>query len=169
MNKLGEFGSDGRRKAERVEGSNFTIDVDNVIPAVSQYSDLPFIPKSEIGLTPWGTFIIDTDTMMTTMPGVFAGGDVARGPDTVIQAIADGKQAAIAIDKYLGGNGVLNKGAPIDIPDNYSEDEVIEHPCFPVEMLPPEKRRDNFAEVDLGYHKLNAIAEAMRCLHCDRR
>ncbi len=168
-NELGEFGSDGRRKAVRVEDSNYTIDVDTVIPAVSQYSDLPFIPKSEIGLTPWGTFIVDSDTMMTTMPGVFAGGDVARGPDTVIQAIADGKQAAIAIDKYLGGSGVLNKGAPIDIPDNYSEDEVIEHPCFPVEMLPPDKRRGTFDEVDLGYHKLNAIAEAMRCLHCDRR
>ncbi len=168
-NKLGEFGNDGRRKAVRVEGSEFMIEVDTVIPAVSQYSDLPFIPKSEIGLTPWGTFIIDADTMMTTMPGVFAGGDVARGPDTVIQAIADGKQAAIAIDKYLGGNGVLNKGAPIEIPDNYSEDEVVEHPRFPIEMLSSEKRRESFDEVDLGYHKLNAMAEAMRCLHCDRR
>ena len=168
-NELGQFGSDGRRKAVHVQDSNFMLEVDTVIPAISQYSDLPFIPKSEIGLTPWGTFIIDTDTMMTTMPGVFAGGDVARGPDTVIQAIADGKKAAIAIDKYLGGNGMLNKGAPIDIPDDYSEDEVVEHPCFPVELLPPEKRRGNFDEVDLGYHKLNAIAEAMRCLHCDRR
>ncbi len=114
--KLGAFGDDGRRKSVPIEGSNFLIDVDTVIPAVSQYSDLPFIPKDEIGLTPWGTFVIDNDTMMTTMPGVFAGGDVARGPDTVIQAIADGKNAAVAIDQYLGGTGKLNKGAPIDIP-----------------------------------------------------
>ncbi len=168
-NSLGDFGDDGRRKAVRVEGSNFFIDVDTIIPAISQYSDLPFIPKSEIGVTQWGTFIIDNDTMMTTMPGVFAGGDVARGPDTVIQAIADGKHAAVAIDKYLGGSGILNKGAPIDIPSNYNEDEVVEHPRFEAESLSPEKRRDSFDEVDLGYHKLNAMAEAMRCLHCDRR
>lgn len=168
-NKLGDFGDDGRRKAVRVEGSNFFINVDTIIPAVSQYSDLPFIPKSEIGLTPWGTFIIDNDTMMTTMPGVFAGGDVARGPDTVIQAIADGKHAAVAIDQYLGGNGILNKGTPIDIPDDFSEEEVVEHPRFEAESMDPEKRRDTFDEVDLGYHRLNAMAEAMRCLHCDRR
>jgi NADH-quinone oxidoreductase subunit F len=168
-NTISEFDAKGRRKAIPVEGSNFFVDVDNVIPAVSQYSDLPFIPKNEIGLTPWGTFIIDNDTMMTTMPGVFAGGDVARGPDTVIQAIADGKNAAIAIDKYLGGSGKLNKGATIDIPEDYSEDEVVEHPRFHVEALEPDKRRSSFDEVDLGYHKLNAMAEAMRCLHCDRR
>ncbi len=168
-NALDDFGRDGRRRTMKVEGTNYTIDVDTVIPAVSQHSDLPFIPKSEIGLTPWGTFIIDDDTMMTTMPGVFAGGDVARGPETVIQAIADGKKAAVAIDQYLGGTGVLNKGAPIDIPDTFSEDEVVEHERFTVERLDPEKRCHSFAEVDLGYHKLNAMAEAMRCLHCDRR
>jgi NADH-quinone oxidoreductase subunit F len=168
-NKLGGFGPDGRRRADPIEGSNFFIEVDNVIPAVIQYSDLPFIPKSEIKTTPWGTFIIDNDTMMTTMPGVFAGGDVARGPDTVIQAIADGKKAAVAIDRYLGGSGVLNKGAPIDIPDNYSDDEVVEHLRFDIESLSPEKRKNCFDEVVLGYHRLNAMAEAMRCLHCDRR
>ena len=169
MMQLGAFGSDGRRKSVPIDGSNFFIEVDSVIPAVSQYSDLPFISKKEIGVTPWGTFIIDNDTMMTTMPGVFAGGDVARGPDTVIQAIADGKNAAVSIDKYLGGSGKLNKGVPIDIPDTYSDDEIVEHPRFRGEALPPDKRKLCFDEVDLGYHKLNAMAEAMRCLHCDRR
>jgi NADH-quinone oxidoreductase subunit F len=108
--KLGEFDSDGRRKSVRVEGSNFSIEADTVIPAVSQYADLPFIPAEHIGLTPWGTFTVDDDSMMTTMEGVFAGGDVVRGPDTVIRAISDGKKAAMAIDKYLGGRGVLNRG-----------------------------------------------------------
>jgi NADH-quinone oxidoreductase subunit F len=163
------YGKDGRRRVVPVENSNFFIDVDNVIPAVSQYSDLPFIPKSEIGVTEWGTFIINDDTMMTTMQGVFAGGDVARGPDTVIQAIADGKKAAVAIDKYLGGSGILNKGKSIEIPDNYNEDEVVEHRRFEMEQLPIDKRIASFDEVDLGYHKLNAMAEAMRCLNCDRR
>lgn len=167
--KPGDFDSRGRRKSVPVEGSDFFIDVDTVIPAVSQYSDLPFIKKTEIGVTKWGSFVIDTDTMMTTMEGVFSGGDVARGPDTVIQAIADGKKAAESIDKYLGGSGVLNKGVPIETGDRADEDEVSALERFPVETLELDKRRESFEEVNLGYHKLRAIAEAMRCLHCDRR
>ena len=128
-----------------------------------------FILKDEIGVTPWGTFIVEDDTLMTTMEGVFAGGDVARGPDTVIRAIADGKKAAVSIDKYLGGKGKLNKGNPISIPSSFDEDEIVTLKRFPLEMLPADKRKDSFDEVILGYHKLNAMAEAMRCLHCDRR
>ena len=108
--KLGEFDRTEQEKSIPINGSNFMLEVDNVIPAVSQYADLPFIKKDEIGITSWGTFIIQEDTLMTTMDGVFAGGDVARGPDTVISAIADGKKAAVSIDLYLGGKGKLNKG-----------------------------------------------------------
>ncbi|HHY81917.1 MAG TPA: FAD-dependent oxidoreductase [Clostridiales bacterium] len=167
--RLSNFDNKGRRNTSHIEGSNFFIDVDNVIIAVSQYADLPFVKKEEIGVTPWGTFIIDQDTQMTTMPGVFAGGDVARGPDEVIRAIADGKNAARSIDLYLNGKGILNKGEKIDIPEIIDEDELVSHPRFPVELLPVEKRKNTFDEVVVGYHKLNAIAEAMRCLHCDRR
>jgi NADH-quinone oxidoreductase subunit F len=140
-----------------------------VIPAVSQYADLPFISKDEIGVTKWGTFIVDPETRMSTMEGVFAGGDIVRGPDTVITAIADGKKAASAIDVYLGGNGFLNKGAPIEIPNVFDDDEVVAHRQFDMEMLSPEVRKQSFAEVVLGFHKINAIAESMRCLHCERR
>ncbi|MBH1941845.1 FAD-dependent oxidoreductase [Mobilitalea sibirica] len=167
--RLGEFDKSGRRKSVPIEGSNFYLEVDTVIPAVSQYSDLPFIHKDEINVTSWGTFVVDDDTLMTTMEGVFAGGDVTRGPDTVIQAIADGKKAAISIDKYLGGKGILNKGNPIDIPDIFDQDELVAHKRFPQEMLNEEDRKHSFDEVVLGFHKLNAMAEAMRCLHCDRR
>ena len=155
---LGEFDASGRRKSVEIKGSNFILDVDFVIPAVSQYADLPFIGKDEIGVTKWGTFIVDPETHMCTMKGVFAGGDVVRGPDTVISAIADGKKAASSIDLYLGGNGLLNKGAPIDIPKVYDEDEVITHAQFEMEVLPPEVRKQSFAEVVLGFHKINAIA-----------
>ncbi|NLB78100.1 MAG: FAD-dependent oxidoreductase [Clostridiaceae bacterium] len=167
--KLGEFDSSGRRKSIPINGSNFIIEVDNVIPAVSQYADLPFIKKDELGITSWGTFIIQEDTLMTTMDGVFAGGDVARGPDTVISAIADGKKAAVSIDLYLGGKGKLNKGPKISIPETYNEDEIVSHDRFPLDMLPVDKRMNMDSEVVLGFHKLNAMAESMRCLHCDRR
>ncbi len=167
--RLSNFDNKGRRNTSHIEGSNFFIHVNTVITAVSQYSDLPFIKKDDIGVTPWGTFIVDSETQMTTMPGVFAGGDVARGPDEVIRAIADGKSAAQSIDLFLNGKGILNKGEKIEIPEILDRDDIVSHPRFPMEMLSLEKRVGSFNEVVLGYHKLNAIAEAMRCLHCDRR
>ena len=167
--RLGDFDASGRRRSVLVEDSNFILDADMVIPAVSQHADFPFIGKDEIGLTSWGTFVIRDETQMTTMEGVFAGGDVTRGPDEVIRAIADGKRAAVAIDKYLGGKGNLNKGEPVEIPDIEDEDELVAHGRFELEMLDPETRKNTFDEVIKGYHKLNAMAEAMRCLHCERR
>jgi NADH-quinone oxidoreductase subunit F len=167
--ELSAFDTSGRRKSVEIQGSNFVLDVDYVIPAVSQYADLPFISKKEIEVTRWGTFVVNPENQMTTMKGVFAGGDVVRGPDTVITAIADGKRAASSIDLYLGGDGLLNKGAPIDIPNVFDNDEVITHSQFEMEMLSPEERKQSFAEVVLGFHKINAIAESMRCLHCERR
>ena len=166
---LSDFDNSGKRNTRSIDGSNFFIDVDVVITAVSQYADLPFIPKKDIGTTPWGTFVVEPDTMMTTMSGVFAGGDVARGPDDVIHAITDGKRAAISIDQFLGGSGKLNKGEKIEIPTIDEGDEIVSHVRFPIDMMPLESRKDSFDEVVLGYHRLNAIAEAMRCLHCDRR
>ncbi len=166
---LGDFDSSCRRRSVFVEDSNFFIDADMVIPAVSQFADFPFIGKDEIGLTPWGTFVLQSDTQMTTMEGVFAGGDVTRGPDEVIRAIADGKKAAVSIDKYLGGKGHLNKGEPIDIPEISDEDDIVAHGRFSLEIMDPETRKNSFEEVIKGYHKLNAMAEAMRCLHCERR
>lgn len=167
--ELSGFDSDGRKKPVKIEGSEFTMDFDLVIPAVSQYSDLPFVKKEEVEATPMGTFIVDPDTQMTSMPGVFAGGDVVRGSDVVITAIADGKKAATSIDKYLGGKGILNKGEPIDIPMSMDDFEVEEHARFGMEYLETEERKHNFNEVTKGFHRLNAIAEAMRCLRCDRR
>jgi NADH-quinone oxidoreductase subunit F len=106
---------------------------------------------------------------MTKLEGVFAGGDVARGSDAAITAIADGKDAAKAIDKYLGGSGELNTGEEIEIPKPTDEKEIVEHERFSMKFLEADKRIDNFNEVAVGFHKLNAIAEAMRCLRCDRR
>ena len=167
--ELGEFDISGRKKSKEIKGSNFVIDVDYVIPAVSQYADLPFVGPDEIGVTEWGTFIVSNDTQMTTIEGVFAGGDVVRGPDTVISAIADGKKAASSIDIYLGGNGHLNKGNEIDIPSVYDDDEIVAHNQFERDKLPASGRINSFNEVVLGFHKINAIAEALRCLHCERR
>jgi NADH-quinone oxidoreductase subunit F len=167
--ELDKFDSSGRRRPKPIAGSEFTLKTDMIIPAVSQSSDLPFINKDEVEVTQWGTFVTEKDTLMTKMKGVFAGGDVVRGSDVVITAIADGKNAAKSIDKYLGGDGILNTGEDIEIPKPTDEEEIVEHERFPMEYLDPEKRKQNFDEVAVGFHKLNAIAEAMRCLRCDRR
>jgi len=168
--KLGKFGKDARRSPEVQEGSNFLLNIDLAIPAVSQYSDLPFITREEVGITDWGTFIVDQYTQMTTQKGVFAGGDIARGSDVVITAIADGKNAAISIDKYLGGKGKLNTGEPIEIPVHSTEEgNAVEHERFEMRYLEADRRGRSFEEVAQGFHKLNAIAEAMRCLQCSKR
>jgi NADH-quinone oxidoreductase subunit F len=168
MNLTG-FDREGRRKPVKIPDALITFDVDMVIPAVSQYSDLPFVRADEVEMTAWGTFIIDADTKKTTMNGVFAGGDVVRGADVVITAIADGKKAAQSIDRFLGGDGVLNKGEPIQIPDPVDDPDLAEHERFEMKCLNPDERCKSFDEVFRGFHKLNAIAEAMRCLRCDRR
>lgn len=166
----GKFGKDGRRIPIEVLNSKFMIDVDMAIPAVSQYSDLPFIPRGEVGVTDWGTFIVDPFTQMTTQSGIFAGGDITRGSDVVITSIADGKNAARSIDKYLGGTGELNIGEPIKIPSEGVEEGITdEHERFQMPSLDPKEREGSFDEVRLGYHKLNATAEAMRCLRCSKR
>ena len=166
----GKFGKDGRRIPIEVLNSKFMIDIDMVIPAVSQYSDLPFIPRGEVGVTDWGTFIVDPFTQMTTQSGIFAGGDITRGSDVVITSIADGKNAARSIDKYWGGTGELNIGEPIKIPSEGVEEGITdEHERFQMPSLDPKEREGSFDEVRLGYHKLNATAEAMRCLRCSKR
>ena len=167
--KISNFDNHGRRNNTAIEGSEFSLDVDVVITAVSQKSDFPFIRTDAISITPWGTLVVDPDTKMTTTAGVFAGGDIARGSDVAIRAIADGKTAAASIDKFLGGTGVLDKGREIDIPEIIDTDTVTEHSRFEMDYLPLKERCNSFNEVVLGYHKLNAIAESMRCLHCDRR
>ena len=165
---LSGFDTSGRKVPQETD-EIIAFPVDMVIPAVSQYSDLPFVKKEDVELTGWGTFVVDKSSRMTSIDGVFAGGDVVRGPDAVITAIADGKAAASNIDAYLGGKGELNKGRSIEIPMSFDDGELVEHERFAMKWMDPEKRKDNFDEVSLGFHKLNATAEAMRCLRCDRR
>ncbi len=167
--ELGEYDNNGRRKPKPIKDSEFILETDMIIPAVSQHADFPFISKDEVELTAWGTMVTQKYNLMTSIDGVFAGGDLARGSDTAITAIADGKRAASSIDIYLGGSGKLNVGKPIEIPPAFVDEDSAEYNRFPQEMLAPDKRREGFREVALGYRKLNAVAEATRCLRCDKK
>lgn len=100
--ELGEPDEDGRRKPIAVEGKIEDIEVDAVIIAIGTTPN-PLIARKvpELKISKKGTYVIDEETGETSMDGVFAGGDAARGAATVILAIGDGKRAAYGIDKYL--------------------------------------------------------------------
>ena len=162
----GDFGPDGRRRTSGIPGSEYVLECDGVVTAINQELDAMSLPTDEEGNP---SFPIDRFTSQAPKEGMFAGGDVAAwGASVVINAIADGKKAASNIDKYLGGTGELNKGEEIDIPV-IPMGEVTEHGRFPTRCLSVDKRTDNFDEVACGFHALDAMAESLRCLHCDRR
>jgi len=107
--------------------------------------------------------------MATSREGVFAGGDVIGGSANVVQAIAGGRKAAIAIDKYLGGRGVIVDEKRKVVETNYDEKEYLEEkPRQVPSVLSSDERKMSFREVKSGFTPEQAIEEARRCLHCDR-
>jgi NADPH-dependent glutamate synthase beta subunit-like oxidoreductase len=105
--KLGEPDESGRARPVPIEGSEFTMAFDNVISSIGQSPDVPQEWGLKVGL---GNAIeTDSNTLLTNREGVFAGGDAVTGPASVIEAIAMGRKAATSIDKYLGGEGVIDE------------------------------------------------------------
>jgi glutamate synthase (NADPH/NADH) small chain len=102
--ELGEPDDSGRRRPIPIEGSEFIIDVDTVVVAIGN-SPNPIIPQTTPGLevSRWGTIVINEESGMSSIPGVFAGGDIVTGAATVISAMGAGKRAARGIHQYLGG------------------------------------------------------------------
>jgi len=100
--ELGEPDASGRRRPVPKEGSEYVIEADVIVPAISQGVDMSLLSEGhEYKITRWETFQTDLQTGATNVSGVFAGGDVASGPDIAIRAIAGGKQAAVGIHNYL--------------------------------------------------------------------
>jgi len=168
--ELGEPDASGRRRPVPIYGSEFTMEFDTLIAAIGQRPGIP----SEFGLeTDRGnTLKADPATLATSKDGVFSGGDSVTGPASVIEAIAAGRQAAISIDKYLGGNGDIEETlTPVDKANSYLgiEDEFAYKARAEMPMLVVEKRVNNFTEVEFGYDKETAKKEANRCLRCDLR
>ncbi len=100
--ELGEPDASGRRRPVPIEGSEYVIDAETIVPAISQGTDLSFLGEEhDFEINRWNTFEIDSETGATNVRGVFAGGDVVTGPDIAIRAVAAGKRAAGGINKYL--------------------------------------------------------------------
>ena len=163
--ELGEPDASGRRRPIPIKGSEFNMDVNNVIIAIGQVVDKAMLPK-EAEYTSWGTLSVDPVTLQTSIEGVFAGGDVVAGPADVIAGVASGKEAAISIDRYLSGAS-LTEGRPATVKrvKEVSKEGVEPKARQPMPTLELDKRRD-FTEVELGFDEKMAVEEAKRCLNC---
>ncbi len=166
--RLGIPDESGRRRPEPVPGSDFTIGVDSVVVTIGQSPDLSYLMAgSEIKTSKWGSIIVDDMTKHTSVPGIFAGGDVVRGPDTVIWAIADGKEAAISIDRYLNGADMsTNRSRPLPIRDIPLPRTIKDNVRQDARTLSAEERSGNFNEVNLGLTAEQVKTEALRCFAC---
>jgi NADPH-dependent glutamate synthase beta subunit-like oxidoreductase/ferredoxin len=170
------FDSAGRFNPQFAPNTEETIDADTVIMAIGQMSDLTWVrPEDGLELTARNTIKVDPQTLATSAPGIFAGGDVSFGPRNAIDAIANGKNAAQSIHAYLSGERrprgdvtVGNGDVEIIVADTRSYKrawgyERLAH--VPVPALPIE-RRIGLAQIELGYTEDQARLESSRCLHC---
>jgi len=157
------------------EDTHKTIAADQVVMAIGQASETEFCKdfcflEGEGALTVAnGLIAIDKDTQTTGMPGVFAGGDVANGPGAIIDAIAAGRRAALSIDKYLGGDGIIGQPASQEaVSSQYTGQRTkgfADLKRAPLPTLPVEQRHSGFEEVDLCYDDTQAVNEVNRCFH----
>lgn len=168
-NRLGEPGPDGRRRPLPVEGSQFRIEADSVIVAIGQRHDISFLDGSGVNLRKDSTIAVDPQSGLAGIAGIYAGGDAARGPATIIEACADGQRAAEAICRQLGMPFKrLGVQAPV-----LSEEEILQVKRTRARrivqhrgsMLAPE-RRGGFDLVEATLSEEAAQAEAARCLQC---
>src|SRR5215472_14578547 len=149
------------------EGTETQLECDTIIMAIGQAPRLDFLkPEDKVDVSPRGLISVNPKTLMTSAPGIFAGGDCVFGPRLIIDSVGDGKRAAVGIDEYLRG---------MKHPDPIIEVEVLKRHAMPMNFLEifrqpvpmlPLDRRTGVTEVETGYDATSAMAEAQRCLHC---
>ena len=167
----------GRAQLVKIEGADFEIECDFVIPAVSQACDLQILPKEwELKMTSWGTLQTNGKDYMTSKEGLFAAGDCEYGPMTIVNAVGQAKRAASVMSKYIyDGNLTLTDEEIMEDHMSrlkvYNKKEKITNwmPGIPrehSEKVETEIRKDNNVEVNLGFTVDEAQAEAQRCMRC---
>jgi formate dehydrogenase beta subunit len=160
-----------------VEGSEFVLECDAIIPAVGQICVVDCVLPDAEGVTPWKTLVVNQDTFQSENPQVFGGGDCVTGPSTLIGALAAGKKAAGFIAQYLE-QGNCSPG-PQDVLEQLVKELGVFDPKeefpFPGQedrleppTLDPQERVRSFDEVESGPDPIQAQAEAARCLRCYR-
>jgi len=171
--KLGDLDESGRRRPIPIEGSEFTIELDTLISAISEQPDTSYLtPEDNIKTTQWDSLIVDEETFSTDQKGVFAGGDAVTGPSTVVEAMSMGKKAAQSIFHFLEGKTYspeykISRPSMYVEPVELTEEEIEEAKRPEMPKLSLKKRHKNFEEVDLGFDEETVIKEARRCLRCE--
>ena len=152
------------------EAISYKADAKFVIMAVGQRADLDYVKGAGKVGTAGGRIQAGEEDLATGEPGVFAGGDVVSGPDSIIGAIAQGRKAASAIDSYLGGNGDIQEILAEPEDEVLLEDFVSKaEPRNEMRLLKPWARSSGFDQVELGIADDRIEAEASRCINCDAR
>jgi len=153
------------------------IPCDDVLIAIGQENAFPWIER-DLGLEfdRWGMPVVDKVTMQSTLPNVFFGGDAAFGPKNIIWAVAHGHEAAISIDKFCRGESIRERPPPkVNLASqkmgihewSYDNDiSLASRRVVPLED-PSISLKDTKVEVELGFDRALAYAEAQRCLNCD--
>lgn len=172
---LAVFDQEGRFNPSCDYEDSQYVETDNIIISIGQAPDTSFLPEdSQLERALWGSLAVDENSLATNVPGVFAGGDFTTGPTYVIRAIASGRRAALAIDKYLGGDKER-----IYIPDEKTrrvqetglaleeEESAGEMRRVAVAFEDARERICDFREVERGFDEAEARFEARRCLRCD--
>ncbi|MGB5990710.1 MAG: FAD-dependent oxidoreductase, partial [Desulfobacterales bacterium] len=166
--ELGEPDESGRRRPIPIEGSEFTMEIDTLIPAIGQESDWACLTdECACTLSDWGTLRVDPVTFQSDDPDIFSGGDAVTGAATVVEAIGAGKEAAVSIHRFIQGEDLHEnrqkswegiQDVPTEGCENISK-EKMPH-------LDPAERTNNFNEVQLGFSEEQVRKEANRCLAC---
>ena len=125
-----------------------------------------FCSRRRRELSPRGLVVVNRESLMTTAPGIFAGGDCVFGPRLIIDSVADGKRAAIGIDEFLARRKHPEPLIEIEVLSRHRMlEDFMELDRPPIPMLPIE-RRTGITEVEECYDEDAAVTEAQRCLHC---
>lgn len=166
--RLGRSDASGRRRPIPISGSESTLEADNVIVAIGQSPSLEPFSKAGLEIDKRGLISINKQTMATTRPGLFAGGDAVLVAGTLVEAIAHGRRAARGIHSYLRGERFEEpKGLePIEELSRERVGLIKEEPRRKMPTLTTEDRTREFSEVELGYSDEQAVVEARRCLNC---
>ncbi len=169
-NRLTEPDSTGRPRPVPIEGTEFFIEADHIIPAIGQEPDFECLGKAHgLEISKWNRLVVNSETLQTNEPGIFAGGDVISGPATVIEAVEAGKRAGKYIGRYLQGEQLPTERQEelsteetwLEIPKDEPTRERLKIPTLPVG-----KRLSGFEEVNLPADEQAAHEDAARCLDC---
>lgn len=171
-NRQGDVDASGRRRPLPVPGTEHVMPLNTLIITIGDVPDIDKISSMGVEIEDTGIIKVDKNTLVTSRPGVFAGGDVVTGPNTVVEAIAAGKRTAVIIDQYIR-EGEVKWHPEIKLPEVYieptqEEDEDLDaNKRVDTPKIPIKKRKQSFAEIESSFSQEEATLEAKRCMRCD--